>query len=114
MPIQGFFARMDAGWRLGPRAVAHRLAHAARRGAAIRALADAPAPAGPFFAARPGPPPPGDPAPWFAAAALDPAPDWHGPHDAAAHGVALDPYAAGDIRPLWERHRLGALPLLAL
>lgn len=39
---------------------------------------------------------------------------WHGPFDARAHALDLDLFAAGDIRPVWERNRLLALPLLAL
>ena len=34
-------------------------------------------------------------------------------YDSAAPALALDPFAAGDIRPVWERNRWAELPLLA-
>jgi hypothetical protein len=37
---------------------------------------------------------------------------WHGPFDAAAPALRLDLFAPGDVRPVWERNRLAALPLL--
>jgi hypothetical protein len=50
----------------------------------------------------------------LAAAAATPAgTDWHGPFPAAAHALDLDLFAPGDVRPVWERSRLAALPLLA-
>lgn len=80
----------DAAWRLGPRAVALYAWHRARLrlGLARRALADGGLPAG---VAR--------------------APQWHGDFDVAAHALDLDLFGAGDIRPVWEANRLGALLL---
>jgi hypothetical protein len=106
----------DAALRLGPRAVARRILHAALRPLARARLADAAAPEGPFFLAVP--PPPAPPLPPGAterlAAALPQAPpDWHGPFDPRTHALDLDLFAAGDIRPVWERNRLLAVPLLA-
>ncbi|WP_343897514.1 heparinase II/III family protein [Craurococcus roseus] len=49
----------------------------------------------------------------LARAALVVAADWHGGYDPAAPALALDPYGAGDIRPVWERSRWAELPLLA-
>jgi hypothetical protein len=46
-------------------------------------------------------------------ARLPPAVEWHGGYDPSAPALALDPYAAGDIRPVWERNRWAELPLLA-
>jgi hypothetical protein len=106
----------DAALRLGPRAVARRLLHGALRPLARARLGDAPPPQGPFFlTATPPPAPPLPPgaAERLAAALPDAPPDWHGPFDAAAHGLDLDLFAAGDIRPVWERNRLLAVPLLA-
>ncbi|BDG74974.1 hypothetical protein Rmf_49030 [Roseomonas fluvialis] len=76
----------DAAWRLGPRAVALFAWHRARMrlGLARRALPDAP----------------------VAPRAASP---WHGPFDGAAHALDLDLFAPGDIRPVWEANRLGAL-----
>jgi hypothetical protein len=78
----------DAAWRLGPRAVALFAWHRARRhlGLVRRALADGGAPAG-----------------------VAAAPQWHGNFDGAAHALDLDLFAPGDIRPVWEANRLGAL-----
>jgi hypothetical protein len=106
----------DAALRLGPRAVARRLLHGVLRPLARARLADAPAPQGPFFLAAP--PPPAPPLPPGAAARLaaalpDAPPDWHGPFDPTVHALDLDLFAAGDIRPVWERNRLLAVPLLA-
>lgn len=106
----------DAALRLGPRAVARRLWHGLALPFARARLAAAPPPAGPFF--RPDPPPPAPPLPAETAerlAAALPAepPDWHGPFPAGVHGLDLDLFAAGDIRPVWEHHRLLAIPLLA-
>ncbi len=79
----------DAAWRLGPRAVALFAWHRARLrlGLVRRALRDEAGAAG-------------------AAAARAP---WHGPFDGGAHALELDLFAAGDIRPVWEANRLGAL-----
>jgi hypothetical protein len=107
---------VDAALRLGLRAVALRGLHAALRPLARRRLADAAEAEGPFFspgaAGQPGPLP--DPArPRLAAALPDPPPDWHGPFDPSCHGLDLDLFAAGDVRPVWERNRLLAVPLHA-
>jgi len=106
----------DAALRLGPRAVARRVLHGALRPLARARLADAAAPEGPFFLTAPPPPapplPPGA-AERLAAALPDAAPDWHGPFDPIAHALDLDLFAAGDIRPVWEKNRLLAVPLLA-
>ncbi len=79
----------DAAWRLGPRAVALFAWHRARLrlGLVHRTLLDAPAPR-------------------LAPSGIV---DWHGPFDGAAHALDLDLFAPGDIRPVWERNRLGAL-----
>ena len=39
--------------------------------------------------------------------------DWHGDYDPSAPSLSLDPFAAGDIRLVWERNRWAELPLLA-
>jgi hypothetical protein len=110
--------RLDAACRLGARPVALFLLHRARLAAGLpqRALADAPPASGRFLpaAAPPAPPlPPGAAARLLAAAAALPArPDWHGGFDAAAPALALDIFAAGDIRPVWEASRFGDLLLL--
>ncbi|MBW8270443.1 heparinase II/III-family protein [Caldovatus sp. SYSU G05006] len=112
----------DAAWRLGPRPVLHYALHRLRlaTGLARRALGAAAAPAGPFLPgpARVLPAAPALPAAHaarvLAAAAAAAAPrDWHGPFPAAAHALALDLFGPGDVRPVWERSRLAALPLLA-
>lgn len=116
---------VDAAWRLGPRALTnwalHRLGRAwgyrldqaqpvAEAGAALPESRVAPLD-WPEEAARLLPRAEAlDPAP---DGAPDWAPDWHGPFDAATPAMRLDLFAPGDIRPLWERHRLAALPLLA-
>jgi hypothetical protein len=115
-PLRRLLLIADAAARLGPRAVARRLWHAALLPLARRRLSDAAPPAGPFFRADPPPPPPPLPpgaAERLAAALPEGVPDWHGPFDAATHGLDLDLFAAGDIRPVWERNRLLAVPLLA-
>jgi len=107
----------DAAWRLGPRACTlfawHRLRLAA--GMAGRALGEAPLPEGRFLPA--GAPPaaaPGDAAALAAAAMASLRGGWHGPFDRTAPALGLDLFAAGDVRPVWERNRLLALPLLAM
>ncbi|MDW8399762.1 MAG: heparinase II/III family protein [Acetobacteraceae bacterium] len=115
-PLRRLLLIADAAARLGPRAVANRLRHGLLLPLARARLPNAAPPEGPFF--RPDPPPPAPPLPRgfaerLAAALPEAAPDWHGPFDPAAHGLALDLFAAGDIRPVWERNRLLALPLLA-
>ena len=108
--------RLGAAWRLGPRACGllawHRLRAAAGLPRAL--LAETRLPAGP---ALPRSVPPGPPAaaPALAAAAEAAiAGGWHGPFAPGVHGLDLDLFAPGDIRPVWERNRLLALPLLAL
>jgi hypothetical protein len=109
----------DAARRLGPHAVGHYALHrlGLASGLAVRALRNAPAAAGSFLPAG-GPAPPPIPA-WHraailaAAARLEARPDWHGPFPAGTHALRLDLFGAGDIRPVWERNRLAALPLLA-
>ncbi|MBR0678797.1 heparinase, partial [Roseomonas alkaliterrae] len=56
---------------------------------------------------------PGDAAALAAAAAAIPR-DWHGGFDPATPAARLDLFGPGDIRPVWERNRLLALPLLAM
>ncbi|MDU7520875.1 MAG: heparinase II/III family protein [Roseomonas mucosa] len=41
-------------------------------------------------------------------------PSGHGPFASHAHGLSLDLFAPGDVRPVWEANRLGEIPLLAL
>jgi hypothetical protein len=106
--------------RRGLRPTLLRLSHEAwvRLGGPGRALADRPAPTGPFLA-TPATPLMLDPlalarvlAGADAAARL---PDWTaGRPDADAPWHAIDPYAHGDIRLLWETSRFGSLPVLAL
>lgn len=115
----------DAAWRLGPRPVLCYALHRARLASGLtrRALGDeAAAPAGPFLPDAAVAPPPAPPvlpehaARVLAAAAGEaaaPPRDWHGPFPAAAHALALDLFGPGDVRPVWERSRLAALPLLA-
>ncbi|MGG5812546.1 heparinase II/III domain-containing protein [Falsiroseomonas sp. CW058] len=92
------------------------LAHRAalRLGLPGRALADQPAPSGPFLPAEAPPAPVLPPAAASrlldAARAAGPAPDWHGPFDGAAPALSL---RLDGIRPVWEASRLAALPLLA-
>ena len=83
----------DAAWRLGPRAVALYAWHRATFGS----LRDE-APAEP---------------PFFTPAPLSAPRDWHGPFDPAAPAMGMDLFAPGDVRPVWEASRLGALPRLA-
>ncbi len=110
----------DAAFRLGPRALLHYAAHRARSwsGAARRALPDAPPARGPFLgdvaAARPVLPEDHAAAVVAAATAAVQIPaDWQGPFRASCHALDLDLLAPGDVRPVWERSRLAALPLLA-
>ncbi len=99
--------RADAALRLGPRPVGLWLADRALRPLARRWLGDAPMAEGPFL------PPIAPPAPGLPDGPPPPpgTGDWHGGHDPAAHALDLDLAGA---RPLWEAHRLGALPLLAM
>ncbi len=93
LPGGGWRLRADAAWRLGPRAVALFAWHRARLrlGLAQRALARVPA---------------GWPAP---AAGRAGSRLWHGPFDGGAPALGLDLFGPGDIRPVWEANRLGAL-----
>jgi hypothetical protein len=108
----------DAAWRLGPRPVLLAAWHRAppARALARRALRDAARPAGPFLpragAAAPALPADHARAVLARAAAVRP-PDWHGPFAAGTPALALDLFAAGDIRPVWERNRWAEVPLLA-
>ncbi|WP_307139469.1 heparinase II/III-family protein [Pseudoroseomonas cervicalis] len=75
-----------------------------------------PGPESRFFGTAPLPPPPALAPPDLARlraalAALPPA-AWHGPFDPAAESLGLDLFTPGDIRPVWEPNRLGAVPLL--
>jgi len=108
---------LDAAWRLGPRPVLLAAWHRSplARARAHRALPDLPAPAGDFLppAAPPAPPlPPGHAAAVLAAVQRIAPPDWHGPFPAEAPALAMDLFAPGDIRPVWERNRWSELPLL--
>lgn len=113
--------RADAAARLGPRPVALFLAHRAAlaMGVPQRRLraAEGPSPTGPFLPpAAPAAPslPPGHAEALRAAAARLPSrADWHGPFDGAAHCLALDLFAPGDVRPVWERSRFAEPLLLA-
>src|SRR5687768_13378821 len=106
---------LDAAQRLSPRPVLLAAWHrgAAGRAWARRALRDQPfQPAARFFSESASPAPPPPLAPRHAAEVLRRASRlesadrwWHGGYDAAAPALALDPFAAGDIRPVWERNR---------
>lgn len=109
---------VDAAWRLGPRPVGlllwHRFNVATGRAAAALGAVAAP-PSGPFLPSRiSDATAPGDAAALAVAARAAVAGGWYGPFDATAPALALDPHGAGDIRPVWERHRLAALPWLVM
>lgn len=97
-----------------------RLRHEAwvRLGGPARALADRPAPRGPFLAAPTTPIMLDPPVLARLLAGADAAarlPDWTADRpDADAPWHAIDPYAHGDIRLLWETSRFACLPVLAL
>ncbi len=106
----------DVAWRLGPRACAlfawHRLR--LRSGAVAWALRPPATVEGPLLPdAAPPASLPGEAAALAAAAAAIPR-DWHGGFAAGIAAPGLELFAAGDIRPVWERNRLLALPLLAM
>lgn len=108
----------DAAWRLGPRPVLLAAWHrsAAGRALAARALRDRPPATVPFlpeWAPRAPPPATAQAGAVLGRAARLGAPEWHGPFDASAPALALDLFAAGDVRPVWERNRWAELPLLA-
>ncbi|MCA3389837.1 MAG: heparinase II/III-family protein [Roseomonas sp.] len=92
--------RADAAWRLGPRPVALFAWHRLRLGLGLahRALPDLPAPRGPFLPDT--------------EALASPKRDWHGPFSPEAHALDVLARPGGDIRTLWETHRLA--PLLSL
>lgn len=115
--------RLDAAWRLGPKAVLRAAWH---RAPVARALARRSLPTGSPDAAHyaewlSSAPPPAAPEllAEHRAAVLGHAGDggaghdWHGPFAAGPHALDLDLFAAGDVRPVWERNRLAELPLLA-
>jgi hypothetical protein len=115
---------MTAGvaWRLGPRPLGHLLLHRLGGGGRLRPPPEdalATPLSGPVLPGhRPAPAPGQLPAQhkamllMSAAGQRDQA-DWHGPFDPTVPSLALDLFAAGDIRPVWEVNRLAALPLLA-
>lgn len=116
--------KLDAAWRLGPRPALLAALHRSPVGQALaeRALRNPPpitVEAGPFLPTNGHrPPPAGATGPEHVArvlarAARPPPTDWHGGYDSAAPALSLDPFAAGDIRPVWERNRWAELPLLA-
>lgn len=106
--------------RRGAAATLRRTRHEvwARLGGPARALPDAPAPAGPFLPAPVAPlalDPPALARVLSGADALARPIDWHcNRPDAGLPWHAIDPYAHGDIRLLWETSRFGFLPALAL
>ncbi len=112
---------LDAAWRLGPRPVLLAAWHRGATGQALagRALRDRPPPAAGRLLPEAAPPaPPLLDSSRHAAEVLGravriPTPDWHGGHDPSAPALAVDLFAAGDIRPVWERNRWAELPLLA-
>lgn len=106
--------------RRGLRPTLLRLRHEAwvRLGGPSRALGDRPAPTGPFLAAPATTLVLDPPVLARLLAGADAAtrlPDWAGGRpDAGAPWHAIDPYAHGDLRLLWENSRFAALPVLAL
>jgi hypothetical protein len=113
-------AALRALLRRGAAPTLRRLGHEAwvRLGGPARALPDRAAPSGPFLPAPASALP--LPAPVLARllACADAAarpPDWAtGRPDGAAPWHAIDPYAHGDIRLVWESARFAAVPVLAL
>jgi Heparinase II/III-like protein len=112
---------LDAARRLGPRPVLLAAWHrgAAGRFLAARALRDPrPSPSGRHLPEHAPSAPPSLAGTRHAAEVLGCASrvgtvDWHGGYDASAPSLSLDLFAAGDIRPVWERNRWAELPLLA-
>jgi hypothetical protein len=117
--------RLDAARRLGARPVGLLLRHRLRLAAGLsrRALPDLPPAEGPFLPGGHPPvaaelraetlnvlmavadlPPPG----------AEPGDAAHGPFAPRTHGLSLDLFSPGDVRPVWEANRLGEIPLLAL
>lgn len=86
-----------------------------RAGIPARALRTASLPDGPLLPATAPPAGARGDADALAAAAMAAVQaGWHGPFDGTAPALGLDLFAAGDVRPVWERHRLLAMPLLAM
>ena len=113
---------LDAARRLGPRPVLLAAWHrgAAGRLLAVRALRGGRAPqldGGRHLPEVAPPAPPSVAATRHAAEVLGCAArvrptDWHGDYDPSAPSLSVDPFAAGDIRLVWERNRWAELPLL--
>ena len=111
---------LDVAWRLGPRPVLLAAWHRGPVAQALlrRVLADRPATPGVLWPAVGGAAPPrGLAAPHvaallLAAEAVRPRP-WHGAFPPGQPAAALNLFAAGDIRPVWEVSRWAELPLLA-
>lgn len=108
----------DAAWRLGPTACARLAWHRirVRTGLARRALPDLALPGGALLpdATPPAAPVATDAAACVSAAEAALAGGWHGPFATGPHALDLDLFGPGDIRPVWERNRLLAVPLLAM
>ena len=120
--MESFASRLwalDAARRLGLRPVALAAWHRGpvARHLARRALADRAIPSGPFWPEQLPPPSPSLPRAHRAAvlelAAATLPGDWHGPFPPDAPAAGLDLFGPGDVRPVWERNRWAALPLLA-
>ncbi|MFT8246823.1 heparinase II/III family protein [Roseomonas sp. BN140053] len=105
----------DAAWRLGARPVTLLLLHRMRvaLGRPQRALPDGRPAVAPFLPESALPPPAVDGTAVLHAVAALPPPT-HGRFDPAAHALALDLFAPGDVRPVWEANRLAEIPLLAM
>ncbi len=115
----------DAACRLGPRPVLLAAWHRAPWGgrALARRRLRTPAtlvPAAPLLPETPPPAPPGLPPAHgqavlraAVAAGLPGEAGWHGPFPREAEALSLDLFGPGDIRPVWERNRWAALPLMA-
>lgn len=108
----------DAAWRLGPRPSGLWLLHRLHRASGIARLSlpDQKLPSGRLLPETQGAPPPvGQDVERIAGLAAElGARGWHGPFAPARHGLALDLFGPGDIRPIWEANRLLAVPLLAM
>jgi hypothetical protein len=123
MADQGSASRLAvlrALWRRGAAATLRRARHEvwARLGGPARALPDRPAPVGPFLPRPAGTLPLETPAlarllSGADRAARPPSLDTGRPDDRAPWH-AVEPYAHGDVRLVWEASRFAALPVLAL